>query len=138
MTTIEIATIELPAPGKKMAKITDRHGGSWQAYPDKLVGIEIGRRYEIEFSTSQFKGKDYRTINKAYPAEPVAGSGNGHTSEPRHNSAPNEMHFVTTLLAAFITSGQIKPGDKATLWQTVKDLRGCYAATFGEVSNRTH
>ena len=136
-TTIQIATIELPAPGKKQATITAADGSKFKAWPDKLVGLEIGRRYEIEFTTSQFKGKDYHTIVKAYPADPVAGNGNGHADTPR-TYPPNEQQFVTTLLAAFITSGQIKPQDKAVLWETVKMLRGCYAATFGQETQRTH
>lgn len=138
-TTIEVSKIEPPGYNKKQGTITDASGATWKAWPETFVGLEIGRRYSIEFTTSNFKGKDYRTITKAYPADDVApGNGNGVGSAPR-NHPPHEQQFVTTLLAAFIRAGAIKPGDKQTLWQTVKDLRGCYAATFGQNGQeRTH
>ena len=131
---INIASINPPEPNKQQATIIDATGSKWKIWPNNLGGIEAGKRYSIEYTTSQFKGRDIHLITKAYPAEPVAGNGNGHAPSA---SPPNEMHFVTTLLAAFITSGQIKPGDKAVLWETVKMLRGCYAATFG-MKETTH
>lgn len=132
--TIEVAEITPPAYGKKQSIITTANGETFYAYPDNLFGMLPGGRYAIEFKTSTYRGKDYRTVTGAQVvnAAPMT-NGNGHVSASV--SQPDEQKFVTALLAAFISSRQITPTDKALLWETTKNLRGLWSATFGGKTN---
>ena len=63
-TTITVAEIIAPQPGKKMWKIADSVGGQWQVWADKVQSYTRGMTYNIDYEVSNFKGTEYRTIKR--------------------------------------------------------------------------
>lgn len=87
--TIEVAYINAPEEGRKMGSVKDTDGQYWKVWPDKLPLFRQGAKYDIEYTTDEFKGKTYCTIKKSTPitenpptatqkaVQPVSSNGSG-------------------------------------------------------------
>lgn len=67
---IEVITVkEVVYPsGKGPGKVIDTNGGSWQVWPDKLIGYTVGRVYQLtDVETGEYRGAPQYTIKAAKP-----------------------------------------------------------------------
>jgi hypothetical protein len=95
---IEIVETHPPQNGKKLAKVKTKSGDEFGIWPDKLATLRVGQRYEIEVEESEFKGRTYRKITKAKPAN------GGSTMAAAAATNEAEAQFVRELLAAGVHS----------------------------------
>ena len=112
---IEIDEIHPPKPGGKMSKIVAA-GERFDIWPDKLDGVAVGRRYEVEVKDREFNGRTFRSIAKIAPAPEVA-STNG-AAAPVTASPAGEAEYVGRVLAALIAAGSVDKQSiaAATAW----------------------
>jgi UDP-N-acetylmuramyl tripeptide synthase len=143
---IEVASIRPPGAPRKPGHVIDVSGASFEAWPEKLAKLQVGRRYAIEIEEREFKGQTFRKITKA---QPVAGGTNrtqkqtalnedGYQSaNPRRVADLNVAHvqplppaqaFLATVLCAFIAAGKVglDPDEIAAAIDTVR--AGCRRA----------
>jgi hypothetical protein len=107
--TITIAKLK-PAPASNRSAGAQDATGSWWDYWSGKLTLELGMTYDIVFSTREFGGRIYRTIQKATPvggAKPV----NGTAPQPQRTATPvepvqGEAAFVTAVVAGAMRSGQ--------------------------------
>ena len=74
---IEVAETHSPQQGKKVGHIKTRTGQTFEVWPDKLAGFQIGGRYRIEVAEREYQGRTIRKITKAQPADGAAPPANG-------------------------------------------------------------
>jgi hypothetical protein len=117
---IEIVETHPPQNGKKLAKIKTKSGEEFGIWPDKLGALRVGQRYEVEVEESEFKGRTYRKITNAKPA-------NGHSqASPASTSGGDaERRFIGDMLAAGVRSGAI-PFNAADLHTAIAMLRALW------------
>jgi len=141
---IEVKETHPPLAANRSGTVVTVDGQKFDCWPDKLNGIQIGRRYEIETSSREKNGRTYVSITKATPvngAAPPTPNSNG-TAKPADNGnghAPaaanaTEAAFVRELMCAFIMKGEI-PYTKQALYDAAMAFRGLYRATFGSRAN---
>lgn len=100
-TVIEVARTFPPKEGKKKATIKTTSDQLFGVWPNMLNGFHPGVTYEIEYETSQFKGRDYHTIRKFKPAEQPASPAGAKAA------STDEMTFIAKIVGAGIASQQI-------------------------------
>jgi hypothetical protein len=122
---IEVAETHPPQNGKKLAKVKAKTGEEFGIWPDKLSGLRVGGRYDIEFDESEFKGKVYRKITKAEPA-----NGSSSRPMPKGDASDAEPQFVASMLSAAIAAGRVELETNA-LVSSIKMMRAAWASTFG-------
>jgi hypothetical protein len=121
---IEVAETHPPQNGKKLAKVKTKAGEEFGIWPGKLSALQVGGRYDIEFDESEFKGKVYRKITKAQPA-------NGDGELPKSSPASDaEQRFVASVLGAAISTGKVEIETNA-LVNAIRATRAAWANTFG-------
>jgi hypothetical protein len=122
---IEVAETHLPQNGKKLAKVKTKTGEEFGVWPDKLSALQVGGRYQIEFDESEFRGKVYRKITKAQPA-------NGAPSTPvaAGGVSDGEVRLVSAVLSAAVASGKVEI-ETIALVNAIKAMRTAWANTFG-------
>ena len=111
---IQVAETHPPKAGKKLGTVKTATGDSFGIWPDKLSGLQVGRRYEIEFDENEFNGRTYRKITKAQPV----------------GTPSNEWQFVCSLLNAAIAAGKLQIQTDA-LVAAINTTRTAWANTFG-------
>jgi hypothetical protein len=119
--TIEIAETHRPANGRKLARVKTRTGEEFGIWPDKLSTLRVGQRYEVDVEESEFKGRTYRKITNAKPA-------NGHSQASPATSTSGgdaERRFIGDMLAAGVRSGAI-PFNAADLHTAIAMLRALW------------
>jgi hypothetical protein len=103
---IEVSEIHPPRPGGKVSRIVAADGQHYQIWPEKLVGVDVGRRYEIEATDREFNGHTFKSIKSIVPvAEPPSGKV-GHISSQASLDL-GEAEFVGRTIAALIIKGEI-------------------------------
>ena len=117
---IEVAETHPPKTGKKLGTVKTADGQSFGIWPDKLSGLRVGSRYEIEFDESEFNGRTYRKITKV---QPVGGNASARSSDA-------EQQFVCSVLNAAITAGKLQLSSES-LVAAIKTTRAAWANTFG-------
>jgi hypothetical protein len=121
---IEVTETHPPKFGKKVATVVAADGEKFEIWPEKLAGLQVGTRYEIDVEERDYNGRTIRKITKATPAngaaKPVA-NGNGAPAP-----ANGEPEFVATVLAALIMKGEVL-NNKRQLFDATEMLRGCGA-----------
>jgi hypothetical protein len=125
---IEVTETHPPKFGKKVATVIAADGEKFEIWPEKLAGLQVGTRYEIDVEERDYNGRTIRKITKATPANGAAkpaANGNG-APEP----ANGEPEFVATVLAALIMKGEVL-NNKRQLFDATEMLRGLWGATFG-------
>jgi hypothetical protein len=128
---IEIAETHPPQNGKKVAKVIAKGGQEFEIWPEKLAGIQVGARYEIDVAEREYNGRTIKKITKATPANGAAakpaanGSATGTTAH-----TDGEPAFVATVLAALIMKGEVA-NNKRQMFDATEMLRGLWGATFG-------
>lgn len=65
--TIEVAYVNPPKEGRKMGDVKDTDGQYWKVWPDKLDFFKPGHKYDIEYTTDEFKGKTFCMVKKMTP-----------------------------------------------------------------------
>jgi hypothetical protein len=126
---IEIAETHPPQFGKKVAKVVAAGGQEFEIWPEKLAGLQVGGRYEIDVAEREYNGRTIRKITKATPANGAA-KPNGNGAATTIMPVGGEPQFVATVLAALIGAGEVKH-DKRELYEATLMLRGLWGATFG-------
>jgi hypothetical protein len=127
---IEIAETHPPQYGKKVATVVAAGGQKFEIWPEKLAGIQVGAKYEVDVAEREYNGRVIQKITKATPVNGAARStaANGHSAPaPVTNGEPE---FVATVLAALIMKGEVQ-NNKRQLLDTTNMLRGLWGATFG-------
>jgi hypothetical protein len=126
---IEIQETHPPGAGKKVATVIAKGGDKFEIWPEKLAGLHVGARYDVDVDEREYNGRTIRKITKARPAATTTINGNGAAAVATAPCA-GEPQFVATILAALITAGEVK-GDKRALWDATKMLRLLYQHSFG-------
>src|SRR5262249_49010740 len=124
---IEVTETHPPKAGKKVGTVVAAGGAKFEVWPEKLAGIHVGRRYEVDVEDREYNGRAIRKITKATP---VNGAANGKAPASTATAAAGEPECVARVLAALITSGQVA-GDKQSLWTATQMLRQLWTHTFG-------
>jgi hypothetical protein len=119
---IQVAETHPPKAGKKLGTVKTATGDSFGIWPDKLSGLQVGRRYEIEFDENEFNGRTYRKITKAQPV--------GTPSNAATSFSDAEWQFVCSLLNAAIAAGKLQIQTDA-LVAAINTTRTAWANTFG-------
>ena len=110
-----------PKPGKTYGSVKDEAGQYWDIDPRK-VQVEQGGTYTVEYSTREWQGKTYRTIQGAHPATPavahaaapvVAKVGNGQASSDDARVVPAH---VSNILGHAIQAGFISEPHQLVTW----------------------
>jgi len=144
--TLTVARIDPPKPNGKKGTIVGTDGQVIYAYPDKTTQFAPGRTYQIEYSTSDWKGKTFNNLESFVQiAAPVT------TSAPRAEpfvsgtyrptetiSAPtvttpsvDERIFVQGMVQNFIRSGEVTLDNVET---AVTKMRGVWKRTLGRAA----
>ncbi len=140
---IAVAETHPPKAGGRVAHVVAADGAKFEIWPDKLGGIQVGGRYEVEVEDREYNGRTFRKIVKATPVNGVtshtangngttkpAGNGNGHAPATGPVSA-TEAAFVREVLVAMIMKGDVVATNKRQMLDTTLMLRCLYGATFG-------
>ncbi len=143
---IQVQETHPPKAGGKVAHVVAKDGQRFEIWPDRLGGIHVGQRYDIEVEARDYQGRTFHKIIKAVPvngaahpttnqdgAARAAGNGNGRASAAA-GSISTEAAFVRDVLAALILKGEV-PYTKRALYDATELLRGLYGATFGTRGN---
>ena len=120
---IQVAETHPPKNGKKLGTIKTAAGESFGIWPDKLAGLQVGGRYQIEFDENEFNGRTYRKITRAQPVESSAPPGNARSSDA-------EQQFVCSVLNAAIAAGKLQLSAES-LVAAIKTTRTAWRHTFG-------
>lgn len=117
--TIEVRAIEPAPPGKKQAKLTSASGHVFQVWPEMLGLLQPGRRYAIEYTTRDYRGRPYHTIRKVKPVDAPqarASSPGATPAQPRNVSRETfaaSDDVVGAIVAAMIHAGLVEPTEQA-------------------------
>jgi hypothetical protein len=125
---IEIAETHPPKFGKKVATVVAKGGDKFEIWPEKLAGLQVGARYDVDVAERDYNGRTIRKITKATPASNGAAKPNGIAAPDSVISG--EPEFVAAILAALIMKGEVA-NNKRQLFETTQMLRGLWGATFG-------
>jgi hypothetical protein len=126
---IEIAETHPPGYGKKVATVVARGGDKFEIWPEKLAGLHVGARYDVDVDEREYNGRTIKKITKATPANGASKpAANGSTAPAPVTSG--EPEFVARVLAALILKGEVL-NNKRQLFETTQMLRGLWGATFG-------
>src|SRR5215471_10254567 len=103
---IEVSEIHPPKIGGKVSYVHATDGAKFECWPDKLAGVEVGKKYEIETREREYQGRTIVWIQKITPARIARIS----LEEPQGASSgsPGEAEFVGHVLAALITKGEVE------------------------------
>jgi hypothetical protein len=132
---IEITETHPPKVGKKVAKVVAAGGQEFEIWPEKLAGLQVGARYDVDVDEREYNGRTIKKITKATPANGAAKpAGNGRQDAFGISAAPapvtsGEPQFVATVLAALIMKGEVV-NNKRQLFEATNMLRGLWGATF--------
>jgi hypothetical protein len=103
---IEIAETHPPQNGRKLGKVKTRSGQEFQIWPEKLAGLQVGQRYEVEVEQYEFNGRTNHKITKARPVKDAPSS-----PAPAVAATPDgreaERKFICDVLTAGVRSGSI-------------------------------
>ncbi len=66
---IQITEIHPPRIGGKVSKIVAADGQQFEIWPEKLVGVDVGRHSEVAAFERQFNGRIIKSIKKIAPTE---------------------------------------------------------------------
>jgi len=126
---IEIAETHPPQYGKKVATVIAKGGDKFEIWPEKLVDLKAGAKYEVDVAERDYNGRTIRKITKATPANGAAKPvPNGHATTA--TTPDGEADFVGTVLAALVMKGEVA-NNKRQLFEATNMLRGLWGATFG-------
>src|SRR5712672_3540626 len=125
---IEVTETHPPKFGKKVATVVATGGEKFEIWPEKLTGIQVGARYDVDVEERDYNGRTIKKITKATPVNGAAKPANGHA--PTATTADGEPEFVATVLAALILKGEVA-NNKRQLFDATAMLRGLWGATFG-------
>jgi hypothetical protein len=142
---IEVASIRPPTAPRKPGHVIDARGASFEAWPEKLAKLQVGRRYAIEIEEREFKGQTFRKITKAQPVaadtnqqkQTALSEDGSQSANPQRVADLNAAHvqslppaqaFLATVLCAFIAAGKVglDPDEIASAIDTVR--AGCRRA----------
>jgi len=129
---IEVAETHPPQYGKKVATVIAKGGDKFEIWPEKLVDLKAGAKYEVDVAEREYNGRTIRKITNATPVNGTAKPANGHA--PTATTADGEPEFVATVLAALILKGEVA-NNKRQLFDATQMLRGLWGATFGGEQN---
>jgi hypothetical protein len=125
---IEITETHPPKVGKKVAKVVAAGGQEFEIWPEKLAGLHVGARYDVDVDEREYNGRTIKKITKATPATNGAAKPNGSAAPAPVTSG--EPEFVARVLAALILKGEVV-NNKRQLFDATQMLRGLWGATFG-------
>jgi hypothetical protein len=99
---IEVTEIHPPKIGGKVSRIVAADGQQYEIWPDKLDGVAVGQRYEVDIKERQYNERVIKSIQKIMPAaSPVA------ANSKRASPSPGEAEFAGRTIAALIIKGEI-------------------------------
>lgn len=138
---IQVAELNPPKDGKKVAHIVTMTGLKFEVWPDKLASFQVGEQYDVDVSEREWNNKTLRRIEKFKPANrgPRRAAA---TPEPSPQSAaPDDISeaerlFVCSTLSAFIAAGKVTP-DQESLYQATIVARRVWQRAFNN-SVREH
>jgi hypothetical protein len=125
--TVEVAYVNQPQAGKKEGSIKTKDGVYYGVKPTLLGLFQQGGTYEINFDTTNFKGKDYHHVQAV---KPVAVASTGAASGGGNSKAVQEHIFVCGAFNNAMHGGQVDIRDELGMIEAVNRLREVYKRTF--------
>jgi hypothetical protein len=123
---IQIQEMHPARPGKKMASVVAGDGQRYGIWPEQLVNLRVGGKFDVEVESWESNGRTLQKITKVTPASEV-------TPSPQHNSSgqiarglDGEAEFVGRALHALILKGEVCQKEIAI---TTQMLRNVWRAT---------
>ena len=105
--TITVAETKPQSAPNRSASCKDTSGAYWDFWPNKVPALAQGVTYDIEFSSRDYNGKIYRTIQKAVAKVNAASAQvNGHAAPRAANGNDSRMIFITGIVGRAMGSGQ--------------------------------
>jgi hypothetical protein len=109
---IEVSEIHPPRIGGKVSKIVAADGQHYEIWPDKLAGIAVGKRYDVEIAERQYNGRTIKSIQKITPAPAPDGKSETYRHEAGNLSShaslsSGEAEYIGRVLAALIMKGEV-------------------------------
>ena len=137
---IQVAELNPPKDGKKVAHIFTMTGLKFEVWPDKLASFHVGEQYDVDVSEREWNNKTLRRIEKFKPAK--RGPQRATPEPPPQSAAPeadtseSERLFVCSTVNAFIAAGKVTP-DQESLYQATIVARRVWQRAFNS-SVRDH
>src|SRR5882672_6869215 len=130
--TLTVARIDPPRPnGGKNGKIVGTSGETIYAPPSKTAKFIPGHSYEVDYSTSEWKGQNYNNLESFHeverskaPTSTTHSSGGGSSGVFR---TPKQL-FVSEVLTAYIAAGRCEP---QKLTETINYIAAAWDCTLG-------
>lgn len=109
--TITVKKLTPPRGPGKSGGAQDSSGSWWDVWPGKVVLAE-GVTYDIEYSTREYNGKNYHTIQKASSkVTPAVVQSNGHAPAPPRAANDSRLIFITGIVGRAMGSGSFTSQD---------------------------
>lgn len=117
-TSVKVAYVNPPKPGKKMGSIKDESGNYYGVWPDKLGQFSVGGTYNIEYETGTFNGRETRTLKRVLdvPGAPTPNASRPGSASPtaRPSDAKAREMFVMAVVGKALQGAGTVP-DTSTL-----------------------
>lgn len=134
--TITAKWINPPGVGKKNATIKCPDDSFYLIPPEMTEGLEQGANYKIDYRVNNFKGVQYKTIEKIEPVKsPTLVHGGGTGKYGVDNKIVAERIYVCGLLNAMMGNPNILPANVTLemLVEETKKYRAAWDQTFGKL-----
>lgn len=113
LATISAKFVNPPKVEGRSHSVKDATGAYWDFWPNK-VKIEAGKTYDVEYTTREYNGKTYKSIQKATEQKPRPAVPNG-TPTPFDDRGGVPPH-VSNWVAHAITAGLVRSPDQMCDW----------------------
>lgn len=129
--TITVQYVNPPEEGKRWGSVKATNRQYYGVAADDMAKFQKGATYEVEYETKEIRGKTYRTIKSARPAQQANGAGSY-----RGDASPEtaERIYVCGIVNAAVHAG-IKP-EADTLAHITNNARMAWHRTFGVVAGK--
>lgn len=120
---IEVSETHPPRPGGKVGYLHAADGQRYECWPDKLEGVQVGRRYEIETRSREYEGRTILSITRITPAAATTNNRlSDSTRSPPASAAAGEAEYVGRVLSALIAKGEVNKAQIATATHWLRSL----------------
>ena len=130
---VKILFVNQPQSGKVNGSIKVEDGTYYGVKPAMLGLFQPGNTYEIQYESSDFKGKTYHKVISVKPAAAAAApqASGGSTKGYQTDDKTAERIFVCGAINAAISSGQLVI-QTTEIVQAVNSLRAAWELTLGK------
>jgi|SRR5215475_12448127 len=119
---IEVTEIHPPKIGGKVSRIVAADGEHYQIWPEKLAGVDVGKRYEVETTQREYNGRTFKSIKSIVPAAEESTPVQKNRGVENDPTVCGEAEYVGRVIAALIASGGIDKTQIATATRWLRNI----------------